>query len=90
MSVGSDIIRRMKVQRYRRNEGDRWPWQRDLAFVTKDRIGHETMRAIPTVVTGRLAGFASRCAIHWRCMSPRADTSCRIKDRATSSVSGLT
>ena len=39
MSVGSDIIRRMSVQRYRRNEGDRWPWQDDLAFVTKNGIG---------------------------------------------------
>ena len=90
MSVGSDITRRMNVQRYRRNEGDRWPWQDDLAFVTKNGIGHEIMRAISTVVTKRLAGFASRCAIRWRCMSPRVDTSCRIKDRATSSVSGFT
>ena len=75
MSIGSDIIRRMRVQRYRRNEGDRWPWQGDLTFVTKNGIGHEIMRAISTVVTRRLAGFASRCEIRWRCRSPRADTS---------------
>ena len=46
MSVGCGIIRRMKVKIYRRNGGDIWPWQGDLVFVTKNRVGHKRMRPI--------------------------------------------
>ena len=46
MPVCCDIIRRIKVQIYRCNEGDRWPWQGDMAFVTKTGVGHKIMRAI--------------------------------------------
>ena len=57
MSAGRDIIRRMKVRICRRNEGDRWPWQGDLAFATKNGIGHKQMRGIaklqrPSNITG--------------------------------------
>ena len=46
MSAGRDIIRKIKVQIYRRNEGDIWPCQGDLAFATKNGIGHKQMRGI--------------------------------------------
>ena len=57
MSVGYDIIRRIRVQIYRRNGGDGWPWQGDRVFVTKHRVGHKRMRAIarlqrPNDITG--------------------------------------
>ena len=47
----------MKVQIYRRSEGDKWPRQGDLAFVTENGIGHKRMRAIarlqrPNDITG--------------------------------------
>ena len=98
MSLGCGIIRRMKVHIYRRNGGDMWPWQGDMVFVTKNRVGHKRMRAIARlhdqtispVVTRKLASFTSRCAIRLKCMDFRADTSCQIKDRATSSVNDST
>ena len=45
------------MQIYRRNGGDRWPWQGDRVFVTKHRVGHKQMRAIarlqrPNDITG--------------------------------------
>ena len=69
MSLGCDIIRRIKVQIYRRNEGDIWPWQGNLTFDTKNGIGHKRMRAIAR--HQRLVGFMSLCVIRWRCMKLR-------------------
>ena len=43
MSVGCDIIKRMRVQIYRFNEGGGWRWQGDLTFVTKEGNSHKRM-----------------------------------------------
>ena len=72
MSVGCDITWRIKVQIYRRNEDDIWPWQGNLTFDTKNRIVHKRMRAIAR--QQRLVGFTSPCVIRWRCMNSEADT----------------
>ena len=99
MSAGRDIIRNMEVQMYRRNEGDRRGrgkaarlLQRKTELATNKCGGSLNCsgQTISPVVTKRSVGFTSWFTIRWRCMNFRADTSCRIKDRATSLVSGST
>ena len=67
------------------------PLPRKTELATKEcrRSLDYSGQTISPVVTRRLAGFTSRCAIHWRYMNFRADKSCQIKDRATSSVSSF-
>ena len=86
------------MQIYTRNEGDGWRWQGDLTFVAKKGNDHKRMRSISGPRRLRdLTGCDQKVSrLHVAvCDTPnvhksRADTSCRIRARATSLLSGST